>query len=59
MAVVEGYLMQFPSAQKEEALPDGSTGHQSVHPVNSLRATTAILLLDTGVDIIKVKELFG
>ena len=51
--------MQLPSAQKEEALPDGSTGHQSVHPANSLRATTAILLLDNGVDIIKVKELFG
>ena len=30
-----------------------------VYTPHSLRATTATLLLDAGVDIIKVKELFG
>jgi len=57
--VVEGYLVQLPGAVKEAQLPDGSTARQSVYTPHSLRATTATLLLDAGVDIIKVKELLG
>jgi site-specific recombinase XerD len=57
--VVEGYLVQLPGAVKEEQLPDGSTARQSVYTPHSIRATTATLLLDAGVDIIKVKELLG
>ena len=56
---VEGYLVQLPSALKEALLPDGSTSRQSVYTPHSLRATTATLLLDAGVDIIKVKEFLG
>jgi site-specific recombinase XerD len=56
---VEGYLGQLPGAWKEEQLPDGSTASQSVYTPHSLRATTATLLLDAGVDIVKVKELLG
>jgi integrase/recombinase XerC len=56
---VEDYLMQLPGAVKEMRLPDGSTARQSVYTPHSLRATTATLLLDGGVDIIKVKELLG
>src|SRR5439155_12838765 len=56
---VEGYLVQLPSAVKEAQLPDGSTTRQSVYTPHSLRATTATLLLDAGVDIIKVKEFLG
>jgi site-specific recombinase XerD len=57
--VVEAYLMQLPSAVKEEQRPDGSTARQCVFTPHSIRATTATLLLDAGVDIIKVKELLG
>lgn len=56
---VEGYLTQFPGAVKEAQLPDGSTTRQSVYTPHSLRSTTATLLLDAGVDVIKVKELLG
>ncbi len=57
--VVEGYLVQLPGAVKEEQLPDGSIARQCVFTPHSIRATTATLLLDAGVDIIKVKELLG
>jgi integrase len=57
--VVEGYLMQLPSAVKEEQRPDGSTARQCVFTPQSIRATAATLLLDAGVDIIKVKELLS
>ena len=57
--VVEGYLVQLPGAVKEEQRADGSTARQSVFTPHSIRATTATLLLDAGVDIIKVKELLG
>jgi len=56
---VESYLMQLPSAIKEVQLPGASPARQSVYTPHSLRATTATLLLDAGVDIIKVKELLG
>ena len=36
-----------------------ATGRVNVFIPNSLRATTATLLLDAGVDITKVKDLLG
>jgi site-specific recombinase XerD len=56
---VEDYLQQLPGAVKEDQLPDGSIVRQSLYTPHSIRATTATLLLDAGVDIIKVKELLG
>lgn len=57
--VVEDYLVQLPGGVKEEQLPDDSIARQAVYTPHSIRATTATLLLDAGVDIIKVKELLG
>jgi site-specific recombinase XerD len=57
--LVESYLVQLPGAVKEEQLPEGPTARQSLYTPHSIRATTATLLLDAGVDIIKVKELLG
>ncbi len=47
---IQGYLDQLPSALKEG---------RCVYTPYSLRATTATLLLDAGVDITKVQELLG
>ena len=61
--LVLGYLSRLPGAMREEELvgEDGQTTKVSrcVYTPHSLRATTARLLLDAGVDIIKVKELLG
>ena len=48
--VIAGYLAKLPGAMK-----DG----RCVYTPHSLRATTATLLLDAGVDIAKVQELLG
>lgn len=53
------YLEQLPGATKEEQLADGSTVRRCNYTPHSLRATTATLLLDANVDIIKVKDLLG
>ncbi|MDQ6759458.1 MAG: tyrosine-type recombinase/integrase [Acidobacteriota bacterium] len=52
-------MEQLPGATKEEQLPDGSTVRRCLYTPHSLRATTATLLLDASVDIIKVKDLLG
>ena len=57
--LVEGYLQQLPGSVKETAAVDGATGRMNVYIPHSLRATTATLLLDAGVDIRKVQELLG
>lgn len=57
--LVEGYLTRLPGATHEVPCPDGSTRRVSVYTPHSLRATTATLLLDAGVDITKVQELLG
>jgi site-specific recombinase XerD len=61
--LVQGYLSRLPGAMREEEVTseDGTTTKVSrcVFTPHSLRATTATLLLDAGVDIIKVKELLG
>ena len=53
------YLQRLPGAMKEEQLADGATVRRCIYTPHSLRATTATLLLDANVDIIKVKDLLG
>ena len=61
--LLQGYLARLPGAVREEEMiaADGSTMkiRRCLYTPHSIRATTATLLLDAGVDIIKVKELLG
>jgi site-specific recombinase XerD len=61
--LLQGYLTRLPGAMIEEDVvaEDGSVRKvtRCVYTPHSLRATTATLLLDAGVDIIKVKDLLG
>jgi site-specific recombinase XerD len=57
--LVESYLQRLPGAVKEAGAPDGVIGRINVFIPHSLRATTATLLLDAGVDIRKVQDLLG
>jgi site-specific recombinase XerD len=53
--LVQGYLVRLPNAYSKDAEAVG----RYVYTPHSLRATTATLLLDAGVDIMKVQELLG
>jgi site-specific recombinase XerC len=44
---------------KEEQLADGAAVRRCIYTPHFLRATTATLLLDANVDIVKVKDLLG
>ena len=61
--LLQSYLSRLPGSMVEEDVTDkdGSVRKvtRCVYTPHSLRATTATLLLDAGVDIIKVKELLG
>src|ERR1051326_9197255 len=57
--VIQGYLERLPAATKEAVQADGCVRRQCIYTPHSLRATTATLLLDAGVDIRKVQELLG
>ena len=57
--LVQRYMEKLPGAMKEEQLADGSVVWRCIYTPHSLRATTATLLLDANVDIIKVKDLLG
>ena len=57
--VIQSYLEQLPGAMKEIQYPDGTVMSACVYTPHSLRATTATLLLDAGVDIGKVQDLLG
>ncbi len=61
--LLQSYLSRLPGSMVEEDVTDedGSIKKvtRCVYTPHSLRATTATLLLDAGVDIIKVKELLG
>jgi integrase/recombinase XerC len=57
--VIQSYLERLPGAMKEVELPDGSKRFLCIYTPHSLRATTATLLLDAGVDITKVQALLG
>jgi site-specific recombinase XerD len=52
-------LSRLPGAMKEVERPDGSPTKRCIYSPHSLRATTATLLLDIGVDIRKVQDLLG
>ena len=57
--IILGYLEQLPRSMKQVESADGTVKTQCVYTPHSLRATTATLLLDAGVDIAKVQELLG
>jgi integrase/recombinase XerC len=57
--IIQAYLEQLPGAVKEIAKEDASVSQQCIYTPHSLRATTATLLLDAGVDIRKVQDLLG
>lgn len=57
--VIQRYLESLPGALKEVARLNGTTDVQCIYTPHSLRATTATLLLDAGVDIRKVQDLLG
>ena len=61
--LVQGYLARLPASLREEEVTDEdgtvTKVKRCIYTPHSLRATTATLLLDAGVDIIKVKELLG
>lgn len=61
--LLQGYLSRLPGSMQEvEGAAEGGDGQKvrrCIFTPHSLRATTATLLLDAGVDIIKVKELLG
>jgi hypothetical protein len=57
--ILKEYLSKLPNALRERELPDGNKVMECVYTPHSLRATAATLLLDSGVDIMEVKELLG
>lgn len=57
--LILSYLERLPGAVKEHEKPDGTKSGTCVYTPHSLRATTATLLLDAGVDIRKVQDLLG
>jgi integrase/recombinase XerC len=57
--LVQSYMTRLPGAAKEELQPDGRVASRCAYTPHSLRATTATLLLDAGVDIRKVQDLLG
>lgn len=57
--ILKHYLEQLPNANRERRQADGTVVRQCIYTPHSLRATAATLLLDSGVDIMEVKELLG
>jgi integrase/recombinase XerC len=57
--ILKRYLRNVPNALRERELPSGEKTNECVYTPHSLRATAATLLLDSGVDIMEVKELLG
>ena len=57
--LVLGYLKRLPRAMKTVELEDGTTERRCIYTPHSLRATTATLLLKSGVDILEVQQLLG
>lgn len=58
-SLIQSYMQQLPGAVQEIAREDGTISRHCMYTPHSLRATTATLLLNSGVDIIKVKDLLG
>jgi site-specific recombinase XerD len=59
LKLIEGYLLRLPGGKKAVKDTDDSERRVCAYTAHSLRATTATLLLDAGVDIVKVQELLG
>ncbi|MEM6468367.1 MAG: tyrosine-type recombinase/integrase [Planctomycetota bacterium] len=57
--IVGSYLERLPAAMISEEDENGNVTKRCDYSTHSLRATTATLLLDAGVDICKVQELLG
>ena len=57
--LIQGYLEKLPGAMKEVKTLAGHQARRCIYTPHSLRATTATLLLDAGVDIRKVQDLLG
>jgi integrase/recombinase XerD len=57
--ILKRYLSELPNALRERELPDRSKVKECIYTPHSLRATAATLLLDSGVDIMEVRELLG
>jgi integrase/recombinase XerC len=59
--LIQGYLQRLPGAMREVESPEGQGDKlkECIYTPHSLRATTATLLLDAGVDITAVQELLG
>jgi len=57
--LIQRYLEQLPRAMKNEELEDGTERESCLYTPHSLRATTATLLLKSGVPLEEVQELLG
>jgi integrase/recombinase XerC len=57
--LIQDYLERLPGVMKDHENPDGTNTRTCIYTPHSLRATTATLLLDAGVDIRKVQDLLG
>ena len=57
--LISGYLVRLPRSMKTVEYDDGTTERRCIYTPHSLRATTATLLLKSGVDILEVQELLG
>ena len=57
--LIQGYLEHLPRAMKAEKLEDGTERERCIYSPHSLRATTATLLLKSGVPLDEVQELLG
>ena len=57
--LIQSYMEQLPGGINEHAADGSSVSPHSIYTPHSLRATTATLLLDAGVDIRKVQDLLG
>jgi len=57
--IIQGYLAQLPRAIQMQRLPDGTERAICIFSPHSLRATTATLLLKSGVPLEEVQGLLG
>jgi site-specific recombinase XerD len=58
-SLIQRYMEHLPGSLHEILNENGTTARRCVFTLHSLRATTATLLLDAGVDIRKVQDLLG